>query len=103
MSQFTVAETILQQLGGKRFCLMTGVKNGGLLADKDALHIEIGENAKGVETVIIKLNSWDYYDLRFLRFNEKTAELEELAFDENVDVENLTDTFTEHTGLYTSL
>ena len=53
-----VAKTILSQLGGNIFVMMTGSKN--LTAGKDSLSFKVGKNSTKVNYVKITLNGKDY-------------------------------------------
>jgi len=99
MSDMTVAKTILEQLGGKKFCAMTGAKN--LVGDENSLSMRIGRNSSNSNYLKITLNSMDTYDMKFYRlwrFEEKSV-----TEYNNIYNDMLTDTFTAHTGMYTSL
>ena len=99
MSNLTVAKTILEQLGGKKFCAMTGAKN--LVGDENSLSMRIGRNSSNSNYLKITLNSMDTYDMKFYRlwkFEEKSV-----TEYNNIYNDMLTDTFTAHTGMYTSL
>ena len=99
MSNLTVAKTILEQLGGKKFCAMTGAKN--LVGDENSLSMRIGRNSSNSNYLKITLNSMDLYDMKFYRlwkFEEKSV-----TEYNNIYNDMLTDTFTAHTGMYTSL
>ena len=99
MSNLTVAKTILEQLGGKKFCARTGAKN--LVGDENSLSMRIGRNSSNSNYLKITLNSMDTYDMKFYRlwrFEEKSV-----TEYNNIYNDMLTDTFTAHTGMYTSL
>ena len=99
MSDMTVAKTILEQLGGNKFCVMTGAKN--LVGDENSLSMRIGRNSSNSNYLKITLNSMDTYDMKFYRlwrFEEKSV-----TEYNNIYNDMLTDTFTAHTGMYTSL
>ena len=99
MSNLTVAKTILEQLGGNKFCVMTGAKN--LVGDENSLSMRIGRNSSNSNYLKITLNSMDTYDMKFYRlwkFEEKSV-----TEYNNIYNDMLTDTFTAHTGMYTSL
>ena len=100
MSNLTVAKTILEQLGGNKFCMMTGAKN--LAGDENSLSMRIGRNSSNSNYLKITLNSMDLYDMKFCKLTRK---FEEKSITEYSDVYNdmLTDVFTEHTGMYTKL
>ena len=99
MTDMTVAKTILAQLGGNRFVMMTGAKN--LSGSADGLTMKLGRNAKSVSHVKIKLTAMDDYTVEFLRVRK--FEVKTVAKVEGVYAENLRDVFTANTGLYTSL
>lgn len=96
-----VANTILQQLGGNRFLVMTGAKN--LLGDEKSLHFKVGRNDAKVTHVRITFNGLDLYDVEFFRVAQRGLKVETLSSEHNVHVENLRDVFTAGTGLATSL
>lgn len=98
-TDMTVANTIREQLGGKRFDVMTGAK---MYTGSDrALNFQIGRNAKGVTHVCIELNALDLYDVQFFAVRGTSVKTKGAAF--SVPAESLRATFTENTGLYTSL
>ena len=94
----SVAETILQQLGGQRFTAMTGSKN--YLADGNSLRITLDE-------------ATDTYRMRFYKYtagrlNKKTFEwvpdkVVEVAEFDNVYCDMLQELFTQVTWMYTRL
>ena len=100
MSNLTVAKTILEQLGGNKFCMMTGAKN--LAGDENSLSMRIGRNSSNSNYLKITLNSMDLYDMEFAKVSRMG---EKKSVTEYSDVYNdmLTDVFTEHTGMYTKL
>jgi len=96
----TVANTILQQLGGSRFLVMTGAKN--LIGSDDSLTMKIGSNAAGVTHVRITLTKFDTYRMEFLKVRgTKITTL--FGTSDLVYAEDLRRIFTAHTGLDTSL
>jgi len=99
MTDMTVANTILQQLGGRQFIAMTGAKN--LTGSADTLTMKIGRNAKTISHVKIKLTAMDDYTVEFIRVRKFDAKT--VAKVEGVYAENLRQVFTANTGLYTSL
>ena len=100
MSNLKVAETILEQLGGNKFCVMTGAKNLG--GTEDSLSMKIGRNSSNSNYLKITLNSMDLYDMEFCKL---TRMGEKKSVTEYSDVYNdmLTEVFEKHTGMYTSL
>ena len=99
----TVASTILEQLGGRRFAAMTGVKS--FCDDGDGLIFKVpnarAPNGKRVNYVHIKLNTSDLYDVIFSSVTMKSLTQE--ARVEGVYAENLQEVFTANTGLHTHL
>ena len=99
-----VANTILAQLGGKRFIAMTGATSFSGSADE--LTFKIPTKGK-MRAVKIKLEPSDTYTLRVvesrgaLRFGN--YEIVETFKAEGIYFDMLEETFTEATGLYTSL
>ena len=100
MSNLKVAETILSQLGGNKFRVMTGAKNFG--GTEDSLSMRIGRNSSNSNYLKITLNSWDLYDMKFSKLTRK---FEEKSVKEYKNIHNihLRLMFTKHTGMYTSL
>ena len=99
-----VALTILNQLGGKRFIMMTGAKD--FIADGDDLVFKIGRNESKANKVRIHLTGADLYDMTFTRetFSTKTLEWKktEKAKSEGNYCDMLQTQFEKITGLYTS-
>jgi hypothetical protein len=97
--QNMVAQTILNQLGGKHFALMTGSKN--FVGSKDSLTFRVGRNPKGIQVVKVTLTPADMYDVQFIKARgvnvRVAAEIKEIF------AEDLKDAFFEGTGLYASL
>lgn len=101
----TVANTILAQLGGRKFVAMTGAKN--LLGEKNKLQFQIPRNfaKNGINSVVIELLPTDTYKMVFYKVGTArtmfavttVSEVDGLTFDQ------LQDVFTRTTGLYTSL
>ena len=65
MSDMTVAKTILEQLGGNKFRVMTGAKN--FMGFTDGLVMKIGRNSSNSNYLKITLNSMDTYDMEFAK------------------------------------
>lgn len=105
----TIAATILQQLGGAKFKVMTGASKFAFLSAKaggapyGGLTFSLPSSfAKGgINRVTIRLNSMDTYDLEFGRIRGVNYTVQSTA--EGVYVENLQEVFTDRTGLDTSL
>jgi len=97
-----VANTILDQLGGRRFMQMTGAKT--FVATDEGLQFKLprGLAQNGINSVVINLNPHtDLYNVYFHKI--KGADVREVAFVLDVDAENLQRTFTANTNLETSL
>ena len=100
MSNLIVAETILKTLGGNKFRMMTGAKN--LAGDENSLSMRIGRNSSNSNYLKITLNSMDLYDMEFCKLT-RMGEKKSVTEYNNIYNDMLTDTFTSHTGMYTSL
>ena len=100
MSDMTVAKTILEQLGGNKFCVMTGAKNLG--GTENSLSMRIGRNKTSSNYLKITLNMMDLYDVRFSRVSLKGGERSVTEYN-NVYCDSLVEVFESHTGMYTKL
>lgn len=97
-----IAETILEQLGGNKFRVMTGAKD--FVATGKGIRFRIpgkGFAKNGINIISIELNSMDTYDMSFSRFRGSNIKLIESLND--VYAEDLQSVFKECTGLSTSL
>lgn len=94
-----IAKTILEQLGGSRFVIMTGAKN--FVSGGKDLSFKIGRNDKGVTHVRIVLNSKDLYDVEYLKVRGIKREV--LSEENDLFFDNLQSSFTRNTGLDTHL
>jgi hypothetical protein len=95
-----IAQTILQQLGGNRFIAMTGAKN--LVAAERSLQFKIGRGAVNKATnVRVTLGTSDTYTVEF--FAIRGVNVKTLSQHENIYADGLQATFTEQTGMATSL
>ncbi len=100
MTDMTVAQTILNQLGGNKFRVMTGAKNLG--ASSNSLSMTLPRGAKhGINRVQITLNGTDTYDVRYM--NQRGFDLIEVKESKGIYVDMLTSDFENVTGLYTNL
>ena len=95
-----IARTILEQLGGPGFTMLTGACN--LVATGNGLRFFIGSGAKnGINRVTVTLNPADDY---FVQFEHVSAPLYAVVSDaEGVYADQLQDVFEHHTGFYTTL
>ncbi|QOX80901.1 hypothetical protein FY034_18035 (plasmid) [Trichlorobacter lovleyi] len=101
-SVLTVANTILQQLGGNRFKIMTGAKD--FIGDETSLMFRIPRAKDGINKVRVTLDlAIDLYSVEFMRVNFKKYTFETVHTSNQVYFDDLERVFTEHTGLYTRL
>jgi len=102
MTDLTVANTILEQLGGRRFLAMTGAKN--LSGTDDSLVFALPRNPRHVTHVRVRLDPSDTYTVTFwkLGLGHKNS-MEIIGEESNVYDDNLQTVFTAGTGLYTTL
>jgi hypothetical protein len=96
----TVAQTILQQLGGNKFRVMTGAKN--FMEDGDSLIFWI-PTKNGIDNVIITLEFTDTYRMTFQKWNRKTLQQKIVYTVGGVYADQLQSIFTNQTGLDTHL
>ena len=110
-----VASVILEQLGGHRFMVMTGVKN--FYTNGNDLCMCLPRNASKANKLKITLRPDDTYDMEFFRFtsahfrcNHKTGEATwvddkrtQVRLFEGIYFDQLQELFTEVTGMYTHL
>lgn len=103
MSDLTVATTILEQLGGNRFRVMTGARD--FLGSEDSLQFKLPRAKDGINCVQIKLEPSDTYTMKFVRVGDRRTgyKVTEKAVCEDVYCDQLQELFTKYTGLYTSL
>ena len=95
-----VAETILSQLGGNRFRVMTGAKN--FAATDNSLRMRIGRNKTNANYMEVSLNMLDLYYITFAKVT-KMGEMKSVKTYDNVYNDMLVEIFESHTGMYTSL
>ena len=95
----TIAKTILSQLGGNHFIVMTGAKN---LTDLgNGISFKIMRNAKKVTHVRITLTPLDLYKVEFLKC--RGFEISTISEHDMVYADQLASLFEAETGLYTYL
>lgn len=94
-----VANTILQQLGGNKFQVMTGSKN--FKADQTSLTMDLTRNKLGAKWLTVTLEGDDTYTMKFQSFRKFEVKLK--AEIKGVYCDMLQAIFTEQTGIYTSL
>lgn len=99
MTQQTIAQLILIQLGNGRFVTMTGAKN--LLDTGKGLSFRIpGTMTKNrINHVKVELNGFDLYNVTFGRIHGTSYKI--ISTHEDVFCENLVELFEDSTGLFT--
>lgn len=104
-----VATTILDQLGGNKFIVMTGSKNFIADSENDSLTMKLARNEGKATHLRITLTPMDVYKMEWLKVSNPTkrngytggvATIEET---DGVYCDDLARLFTEFTGLYTQL
>lgn len=95
-----IAQTILSQLGGKRFIVMTGSKN--FVDHGDALFFWLAKNSSRANRCKITLDANDTYTVEFMRYS-KLLDFTPVKKLEGVYCDQLQEVFTSVTGLYTRL
>ncbi len=103
MTDMTVSKTILEQLGGHKFTVMTGATH--FTGSANALSFKLpgcgGFTRGGINKVTVRLNALDTYDVEFLRLRAGKSAV--VAYKEGVYAEDLQATFTRETGLQVSM
>ena len=100
MTDMTVANTILQQLGGKKFLMMVGAKQA--TGTENSLGVKFTAKAKNKANFLrVRLNAMDTYDVEFLSLRGLNSSIK--GYIEGVYADQLQAVFTKETGLYTSL
>lgn len=94
-----IATTILSQLGGNQFAVMTGSKN--FIALDRGLSMKLSRNSSGANYLRIKLNGLDLYDLEFISIRGTSMKTKKVFND--VYCDQLRGIFESTTGLYTKL
>ena len=105
MTDMSVATNILDQLGGRRFTMMTGVTN--LVASDDALVMKLKtrgmcRSKNGASHMSVTLNAMDTYDVKFVKYNRAWDQIVVSEHD-GIYCDMLSDIFETETGLYTKL
>ena len=96
----SVAKTILEQLGGNKFRMMTGAKN--FMGFENGLVMKIGRNSSNSNYLKITLNSMDTYDMEFAKVT-RMGEKKSVTEYNNVYNDSMVEVFEKHTGMYTKL
>jgi hypothetical protein len=94
MSNLAVANTILEQIGGRRFIIMTGATN--FLGDQTSLRFRIPRAQNGIRFIKVTLTPMDTYLMEFLGVQGNVIEkVDDVYFDQ------LEEIFSKYTGLST--
>jgi hypothetical protein len=103
MADTQVANTILQQLGGKRFVLMTGSSN--FVCTENSLTFRVPSAKNKITHVVITLEPSDTYTVEFLncRMTANGYKREVVSTHEDVYFDVLEDVFERNTRLYTHM
>jgi hypothetical protein len=95
-----IANTILAQIGGNKFIVMTGAKN--LVAGENFLQFSIGRGAKNKANMVkITLDADDTYTVEY--FNYRKFEAKSVACNSGIYADKLQSEFTNATGFDTKL
>jgi hypothetical protein len=95
------AEDVLQQLGGKRFILMTGANKFVKNDSEKSITFKLPRAKSSIKYVKITLTSMDLYDVEFIA--ARGTNIKTVAKVKGVYNDQLQQVFTQHTGLYTRL
>ena len=95
-----VAKTILEQLGGNKFCAMVGF--GGGCAHENGLSFSF-KGCRKANRCMITLNSMDLYDVEFFKYSPTKGEVKTVHTAEGLYNDMLVPEFEDFTGLYTKL
>lgn len=97
-----IAATILAQLGGNRFCAMTGAKN--FVQGTSLLQFDLPRNSGGVNRVQVVLHANDLYTVACYKWSRDKLSLKDVGqHSHGVYADQLQEIFTAKTGLYTRL
>jgi hypothetical protein len=101
MSDMQISRTILEQLGGRRFVVMTGAHN--LIGSDAGLSFRLPSRfaTDGSNAVRVTLTGMDDYIVETLNIRGTTVK--PCSYREGVYAENLQQTFTALTGLDTTI
>ncbi len=101
MSNYQVANTILQQLGGHRFIVMTGAHTLAEIDKGLSFRISSRMTKNKANAIKIVLDPSDTYTVKFIKLSKtKMTVVEEYS---DVYCDSLQRIFTDATGMYTSL
>lgn len=92
-----IAETIVQQLGGNKFKVMTGASSFSY-GDKTLSFRIKGSKIKAVRIILEPSDTYKMEFLKMVNFEVKIVSSADMVY-----CDQLQSVFTEHTGLYTRL
>ena len=95
MTDLIVAKTIVAQLGGERFVMMTGAKN--FVGSAYSVTFKVGSNPKRVTHVRITLTPEGLYDMTFFKAGKGPHS------QDGIDRDMLQEVVCANIGLYTTL
>ena len=96
-----VAQTILAQLGGRKFIAMTGSKD--FIGSDTKLQFKVGKNPNKVTNYRITLDPSDTYTVESLKWNGRKLDMQTVSSHSDVYCDMLQSVFTDDTGLFTRL
>ncbi len=96
-----VANTILHQLGGSRFTMMTGAKQYVAIEQGLMFSLPARLAKLGINKVRIVLDPTDTYTMTTLKINVRKSDAIEVQSESGVYGDMLERTFEEMTGVYT--
>lgn len=107
----TIANTILSQLGGNKFLVMTGARD--LINIGNGLQFTIGRNSSQANRIIIRLNGNDLYNMSFIKITKGGLDKKTWTWKEgqhktikefnDIFFDQLQELFTQVTGMNTHL
>jgi hypothetical protein len=101
MTTTTIAQTILEQLGGNKFVTMTGATN--LVASANSLTFTVPNTARRTNKVVVKLDADDTYTMEFWYITKNATKVILRHEEHGVYASMVRDAFGAYTGLYTHL
>lgn len=99
MTDLTVANTILAQLGGTRFAMMTGSEN--FIGSENSIGFKLKRNSSGGNHMKITLDASDTYTITIRRITTRSIKI--VHEESDVYCDQLVNRFESLTGMYTSL
>lgn len=92
-----IAQTILNQLGGRQFLMLTASK---LMVSETSLTCKVGSNPNNIAAVKITLTDDDLYTVTAYKWRGRPRVMTEVIKHEGLFCDMLQDEFEEITGLY---